>query len=251
MQFDWSTFVLQTVNFAVLVWLLHRFLYKPVLRAVDARREAIDKQYADAGKAEARAKEVLGAVEAERGRIAAERVAVLEAAAAQAEEAAAARRTRAEHEATALLEEARKALGAEREQALAEARRAALDLGAQIAGRLLAAVSAELQGDAWMERVVRHLATLPQAERAALVEQVAHGAALKVVTASSLSAQGSEAWRARLRRSLGDGIAVAFEVDPQLVAGAELHFPNAVLRFSWQSAVASARAEIEGHGEAR
>ena len=30
-----------------------------------------------------------------------------------------------------------------------------------------------------------------------------------------------------------------------LVAGAELHFPNAVLRFSWQSALAAMRAEIE------
>jgi len=42
MHFDWSTFALQTANFAILVWLLHRFLYRPVLRLLDARRAEID-----------------------------------------------------------------------------------------------------------------------------------------------------------------------------------------------------------------
>jgi hypothetical protein len=36
MRFDWGTFGLQTVNFAVPVWLLRRFLHKPVLRMIDA-----------------------------------------------------------------------------------------------------------------------------------------------------------------------------------------------------------------------
>ena len=36
--------------------------------------------------------------------------------------------------------------------------------------------------------------------------------------------------------AFGDGVAVAFDVDPALIAGAELHFPDAILRFSWQSA---------------
>ncbi len=56
MHFDWSTFALQTVNFAILVWLLHRFLYRPVLRLVDARRAEIEKQYAEARAVEAEAK---------------------------------------------------------------------------------------------------------------------------------------------------------------------------------------------------
>ena len=69
MHFDWSTFALQTVNFAILAWLLHRFLYRPVLRLIDARRAEIDKQYADARVAEAKAEEQLAAVEAERASI--------------------------------------------------------------------------------------------------------------------------------------------------------------------------------------
>ena len=251
MHFDWSTLALQTVNFAILVWLLHRFLYRPVLRLLDARRAEIDKQYAEAHMAEAKAKDELAALEAERDGIAAERAAALEQASAQAAEAAAARRAQAEREATELLDDTRKALAAERGVALAEARRAALDLGTDIAGRLLAEVSMKLRAEAWLARLEEHLAALPQTEKETLRQQLVDGAHLTVVTASELPAETAEAWRTRLRRSLGDQVAVSFGTDRQLVAGAELHFPSAVLRFSWQSALAAMRAEIAGDGDAR
>ena len=48
MQLDWVTFVLEVVNFLVLVWILQHFLYKPVLATIARRREAIEKQLADA-----------------------------------------------------------------------------------------------------------------------------------------------------------------------------------------------------------
>jgi F-type H+-transporting ATPase subunit b len=85
MHFDWWTLALQTINFAILAWLLNRFLYKPVLRMIDARRAEIDKQYAEVSSAEAKAKDALATIEAGRSNIAAEREAVLKAAAAQAE----------------------------------------------------------------------------------------------------------------------------------------------------------------------
>ena len=41
MQFDWTTFTLEILNFLVLVWILHRFLYRPVLAMLDARQQHI------------------------------------------------------------------------------------------------------------------------------------------------------------------------------------------------------------------
>jgi F-type H+-transporting ATPase subunit b len=251
MHFDWSTLALQTVNFAVLVWLLHRFLYKPVLRMVDTRRLEIDKQYGEARMAEAQANDRLAAVEVERAGIAAERAAALKEAAAQAEAAAAARRAQAEHDAATILETTRKTLAVERDRTLAEARRAALDLGADIAGRLLAEAPMKLRAEAWLERIEQYLAALPKPEMDTLAQQLAGGIPLKVVTASMLSAETEDAWRSRLHRGLCDRITVDFSVDPELVAGAELHFPNAVLRFSWQSSLAAMREEIEADGDSR
>ena len=48
MLIDWFTVVAQALNFLVLVWLLKRFLYKPILSAIDAREKRIAKELADA-----------------------------------------------------------------------------------------------------------------------------------------------------------------------------------------------------------
>ena len=41
MSIDWFTFTAQIINFLVLVWLLKRFLYRPIIDAMDAREKKI------------------------------------------------------------------------------------------------------------------------------------------------------------------------------------------------------------------
>ncbi len=48
MLIDWFTVVAQALNFLILVWLLKRFLYKPILDALDAREKRIAGKLADA-----------------------------------------------------------------------------------------------------------------------------------------------------------------------------------------------------------
>src|SRR5580698_278918 len=48
MLIDWFTVCAQAVNFLILVWLLKRFLYQPILVAIDAREKRIAAELADA-----------------------------------------------------------------------------------------------------------------------------------------------------------------------------------------------------------
>ena len=48
MLIDWFTVVAQAVNFLILVWLLKRFFYAPILNAIDAREMRIASELADA-----------------------------------------------------------------------------------------------------------------------------------------------------------------------------------------------------------
>lgn len=48
MLIDWFTVGAQVVNFLILVWLLKRFLYRPILDAIDAREKRIAQALADA-----------------------------------------------------------------------------------------------------------------------------------------------------------------------------------------------------------
>jgi F-type H+-transporting ATPase subunit b len=47
-KIDWFTVAAQALNFLILVWLMKRFLYKPVLDAIDQREKAVAAAVADA-----------------------------------------------------------------------------------------------------------------------------------------------------------------------------------------------------------
>lgn len=52
MSIDWITVAAQIANFLVLVWLLKRFLYRPILNGIDAREAEIAKRMSEAGEAQ-------------------------------------------------------------------------------------------------------------------------------------------------------------------------------------------------------
>jgi len=48
MELNWTTFILEIVNFLVLVWILKHFFYAPVREVIARRRAAIDRDLAEA-----------------------------------------------------------------------------------------------------------------------------------------------------------------------------------------------------------
>ena len=55
MLIDWFTVIAQMLNFLILVWLLKRFLYAPILNALDAREKRIAAELAGAAEKQAEA----------------------------------------------------------------------------------------------------------------------------------------------------------------------------------------------------
>ena len=55
MLIDWYTVGAQALNFVILVWLMKRYLYKPILHAIDAREKRIAAELADAAAKETEA----------------------------------------------------------------------------------------------------------------------------------------------------------------------------------------------------
>jgi F-type H+-transporting ATPase subunit b len=55
MLIDWFTVGAQALNFLILVWLMKRFLYKPILSAIDAREKLVAAELADAAAKKAEA----------------------------------------------------------------------------------------------------------------------------------------------------------------------------------------------------
>jgi len=55
LQLDWATLAFQTINFLVLLWLLNRFLFKPLRRKLDERGRTIAEDLQSARSQEAKA----------------------------------------------------------------------------------------------------------------------------------------------------------------------------------------------------
>ena len=55
MLIDWFTVGAQALNFLILVWLMKRFLYKPILHAIEEREKRIAAELANADKKKAEA----------------------------------------------------------------------------------------------------------------------------------------------------------------------------------------------------
>jgi F-type H+-transporting ATPase subunit b len=129
----------QIVNFLILLFLLNRFLFKPVLRRIDERNNQLSKGLEDAAAA-ARDREL---ARAEREEALAEARKESEALVARAAKTAEA--TSAEILATArasaeqLTAKAREEIAAEKERALAEIRGEVADLALDAAGKLVGA----------------------------------------------------------------------------------------------------------------
>lgn len=251
MSFDWWTFGLQTVNFVILVWLLHRFLYKPVLRVVDARRAEIDKERAEAKRIQQEAQAELERISTEQSKTEEKREAILAAARSEAEAQIAARLDQAERDAEAVAAQARKILQTERDAAADETRKIALDLGMDVARRLLQEMPADLRAEAWLNRIEQHLNTLEPEERGTLLGNQAGTGQLRVVGAIPFPKASMVQWRERLIAILGRDLEIEFAQDPDLIAGVELHFPGAILHFSWRGALDAMRVEITSDADTR
>src|ERR1700685_960422 len=85
MTIDWWTLGIQTVNVAVLVWLLQRFFWRPVAAMIEQRRDATRRVMAEGEAAKAQATAAVGEIAATKAGFAKEREAILAAAHADAE----------------------------------------------------------------------------------------------------------------------------------------------------------------------
>ncbi|CAB3788990.1 ATP synthase subunit b [Paraburkholderia caffeinitolerans] len=248
MHIDWSTLALQTVNALVLVWLLARFLFRPVAEIVAARQKAAQALLADAEASRNAAQADQAAASAETARLAASREAVLQAAQAEADV----------HK-TALLEAARVEAAQLRSDAQAELERArtaqaraieddAARLAVGIAGRLLDRLPPQARVQGFIDGAAEALAALPPDTRA---EFAAHGEPLALTAARALSAAEAAACAAAFGAALGRPVTLQVREDPALIAGLELTSAHAAVRNHLRHDLDAIRESLLEHGVER
>jgi F-type H+-transporting ATPase subunit b len=223
MLIDWFTVGAQALNFIILVWLLKRFLYKPILDAVDARERRVAAELADADAKKAEASKERDEFQRKNQEFDQQRAELLSKA-----------RDEAKAERQRLLGEARQAadaLSAKRQQGL---RNDARNLGAAIgrrtqqevfaiARKVLTELATSSLEQCMAELFARRLREMDGKAKSGFAEALgsAPGAAL-VRSAFDLPAQPRATIQAAVDESFSAEISLRFEVAPDLVSGIEL-----------------------------
>jgi F-type H+-transporting ATPase subunit b len=237
----------QVVNFLLLLFLMQRYLWKPVRATIDWRKKEIEDAEASVKARAKAADESRAAYEARTEASERERASMMASTAA----ALAADREKEIAQARAAMDAERQAarekLDQERRTAAAELTDAMLDLAVTLARKLLADVSGAAITSAFLDRICESLHGLPGAELSSLRADLDASPTVQVATAPALDDVAKGGLRARLAPYLGAAIRLDFVVDHALIAGAELRFPHARLGHSLQHSLAAARRELAAH----
>ena len=244
MKLDWWTLGLQTINVVVLIWLLSRFLFKPVARIVAERQQAAGRLLDEAAAAKAAAEQERAAVAADHAQLAGQQAALLQAAQDEAAGAKAqllaqakseAERLRAQ-EAASQTEQQR----AQQERIEAQAAQLALD----IAARLLERLPDEARVAGFVDGLRAGIAELPANARQSLA---ADAATLRLRAPRPLAEDELRACRQVLAAALGQAVGLQPVVDPGLIAGLELEGSAVVVRNSFRADLARLQTEMTRH----
>lgn len=224
MDLDWTTFILEIINFLVLVWVLQRFLYKPVMNVVAQRRAAISKSLEKAQATQNSATSLKEQYENRLNDWQKER----EDARKQLHAEIEAERQKLQEQLQAELEEQRRkeqVLTERRnETLLRETRQQALLLSEKFAAKLLQRLADPAVEARLLDMLLEDLGDLPEEQRKALVDaQRKAPSAVQAISAFPLNDEQRQRLVSALQKLLAAQVSCAFSEDPALLAGVEIH----------------------------
>jgi F-type H+-transporting ATPase subunit b len=235
MLIDWFTVGAQALNFIILVWLMKRYLYQPVLDAIAARERKIAAELADAAATKAQAHKQQSEFEQKNREFDKQRAAMLQqatdTAAAQGERLRSEARQRAEAEHDAR----EKALVADTKQLHAEIVRQTQQQVFDIARRALGDLAGVSLEQRMCEVFIQHLHGVDADTLATLssaLKTTSQSTPALLRSAFELPPEQQAAINAALSDTFGQAIALKFVVTPDLVAGIELSAQGQKLAWS-------------------
>ncbi len=252
MLIDWFTVGAQLLNFLILVWLLKRFLYRPILDAVDAREKRIADELADADAKRADAKQERETFQHKNEAFEQQRATLLS----QATDAAKAERQR-------LMDEARQAadaLSAKRQKTLrneAQSLRQAIGQRTRqevfaIARKALADLASANLEERMAEAFLSRLRELGEPARNSLGESLRTASEPALVrSVFELPPVQRAAIQDALNRTFSADLALRFETAPDLIGGIELTTNGQKLAWSIDDYLASLQDGVEALLNAR
>ncbi len=226
MQFNWSTFIFQIINFLVLVFILHKVLYKPITNIIKKRRQAIEEKFKQAGTEREEAEKLKKEYDVKLVEINREQNRILAKA-----------REEAEEERTRLIEEARQGADRERtkaiqsldqeiEKRLGDLQKNIVASATHLTGKLLQQITSKELDQYLIQHMVVKIRSLKK-DDLDLPENDTRDAIL--FAAQDPDNSVVEQFRAELHRVLGMNVDLTVHTEPSMIAGFRLEIGELIL----------------------
>ncbi len=223
MLIDWYTVAAQALNFLILVWLLKRYLYQPVLDAINAREQRIAMQLADAASKEAAATKEREEFERKNAEFDSQRSALLVTATAEAKAERERQLEQVRKDADALRSSLQESLRNERQALSDEIIHRTRDEVLAIARKTLAELATASLEESMARVFIDRLRALGAEDRKLLGAAIEAASGTAVVrSAFELPAQQRGDIERVIAEMRGGTVRVSYESAPDLISGVEL-----------------------------
>lgn len=223
MDINWTTFTAQIINFLVLVWLLKRFLYGPIVRAMDEREKRLAERLQEATDARQNTEQEAAEYRRKNEELDRAREELLAAAGREVEEWKKQHLQHAREEVEHARREWYRSIERERAAFLRDLRQRAGRQVYEITRRVMGKLChARLEGQV-IESFSGQLQQVDEQRRGEIAAAIrnSHHRVL-VETAFELPEEGQRRIEAMIHENLTDGIDIDFKVEPELICGIEL-----------------------------
>ncbi len=223
MQIDWFTVAAQIVNFLILIWLLQRFLYQPIIKSMDDRERRIAARLGEAAELKAAAEREALSFRSQRDMLEREKDGILGKAQQEAEQARRAMEDTARREVEAHRRVWLQQLDDDKHEFLREMRRRSADHVLALARRTLQELADARLEEQMAAVFVRHLEGLEPGLREKM-SKACKGAAgtVTVRTRFELAANEQRRITRAIHEQISDAANVGYERSEGTVSGIEL-----------------------------
>ena len=235
MEFNLSTFVLEIINFLILIWILQRLFYKPLLAVIDKRKQHIDQSLADAKKLHQEADELRNLYENRQKLWMQEKKAALNALHQQIEAEKRAQMDKLQVELEQERQKAKVSLTRLQQELQQQAEKQALQNGARFAGILLKQSSSPELEAQLIAMLLDNLKTLPEACTVCLQMLGAKKPVpIKIFSTYVLTAEQRLQLEQKLGSLINSKINFQYHQDTELIAGLRMDIGAWVLNANLQ-----------------
>jgi F-type H+-transporting ATPase subunit b len=236
MQIDWVTVIAQIVNFLILVWLLKRFLYGPIVKAMEDRQGRIAAEMEEAKQREQEAEEEAHEHREKRRELEEQHEERMRAAERAAQEHREELMNEAREEVQAIERRWHENLREERDAFIRELRQRLGHELCSVARRALADLANRELQEQVVAVFIERLDDLDEDRREELKDAFADAdEEPSIMSAFSLSASHQQTLLSRVHELLGEGAEVSFREDEKLVCGLALSIGGVKVAWSLDS----------------